>query len=274
MKTFPVALPRARLDIIRFQFCGEKAASCGLKYFWVDTCCIDKSNSTELQHAITSMFRWYRNAARCYVYLSDVSTTGNDLNSQFPQFPWESAFRKSRWFTRGWTLQELLAPGSVEFFSKDGSRLGDKRALVQQIHEVTGIAILALRGTPLSEFSVEERLSWVEQRQTTVEEDRAYCLLGIFNVYLPLIYGEGDNAFSRLKEEIEKSSRRHVFSKLRANNQCFKCGSRNHWQSNCDADPEDVQDFRRHYELCLICGSDEHWVRGCPRRRYLLSMVT
>ena len=106
------------------------------------------------------------------------------------------------------TLQELLTPRSVEFFSREGHRLGEKRTLDRQIHEITGIAILALRGTPLVQFSVEERLSWAENRQTTVEEDRAYCLLGIFNVYLPLIYGEGDNAFCRLKEEIEKSSRR------------------------------------------------------------------
>jgi hypothetical protein len=192
----------------KIHFCGRKAASHGLKYFWVDTCCIDKSSSTELQHAITSMFRWYRDAARCYVYLSDVSIDDCNLNSQFSQFPWESAFRASRWFTRGWTLQELLAPGLVEFFSREGSRLGEKKTLDRQIHEITGIAVLALRGTPVTQFSVEERLSWAENRQTTVEEDRAYCLLGIFNVYLPLIYGEGNNALSRLKEEIEKSSRR------------------------------------------------------------------
>ena len=86
----------------KIRFCGEKAASHGLKYFWVDTCCIDKSSSSELQYAITSMFRWYRDAARCYAYLSDVSIDDCDLNSQF-QFPWESAFRASRWFTRGWT---------------------------------------------------------------------------------------------------------------------------------------------------------------------------
>jgi hypothetical protein len=189
-------------------FCGGKAASYGLKYFWVDTCCIDKSSSAELQHAITSMFGWYRDAAQCYVYLSDVSINDCDLNSQFSQFPWESAFRASRWFTRGWTLQELLAPRVVEFFSREGNQLGDKKKLDRQIYEITGIDILALQGTPLTQFSVEERLSWAKNRQTTVKEDRAYCLLGIFHVYLPLIYGEGDNAFSRLKEEIEKSSRR------------------------------------------------------------------
>jgi hypothetical protein len=192
----------------KIRFCAEKAASHGLKYFWVDTCCIDKSSSAELQQAITSMFRWYRDAARCYVYLSDVSINDCDLDNQLSQLLWESAFRSSRWFSRGWTLQELIAPGLVEFFSREGSRLGDKRTLERQIHEITQIAIPALQGTPLTEFSVEERLSWAENRQTTVQEDRAYCLLGIFNVYLPLIYGEGNNAFSRLREEIEKTSRR------------------------------------------------------------------
>ncbi|KAF2193470.1 HET-domain-containing protein [Zopfia rhizophila CBS 207.26] len=198
---------RRKASYDKIRFCGEKAASHGLKYFWVDTCCIDKSSSAELQYAITSMFRWFRDAARCYVYLSDVSSNDCDLHSQFSQFPWESAFRGSRWFTRGWTLQELLAPASVEFFSREGSRLGDKRTLDRQIHEITGIAIPALRGTPLTQFSVDERFKWAENRQTTVKEDRAYCLLGIFNVYLPLIYGEGDNAFSRLEEEIQKSSK-------------------------------------------------------------------
>ena len=108
---------KAGYDKIRF--CGEQARRDGLQYFWVDTCCIDKSNNNELSEAINSMFRWYRNAAKCYVYLSDVLRPAFDMNDKSNQLPWESAFRKSRWFTRGWTLQELIAPASVEFFSKD-----------------------------------------------------------------------------------------------------------------------------------------------------------
>ena len=120
---------------------------------------------------------------------------------------WESAFRKSRWFTRGWTLQELIAPPSVEFFSSEGKRLGDKKSLERQIHEITGMAVQALQGRALSEFSVDERLSWAEKRETKREEDKAYSLLGIFDIYMPLIYGEGmDNAFRRLREEIDKCS--------------------------------------------------------------------
>lgn len=140
----------------KIRFCGDQAARDGIKYFWVDSCCIDKSSSADVSESINSMFRYYRNAARCYVYLSDVSDNSYDLNGQFYQISWERAFRKSKWFTRGWTLQELLAPQSVEFFSKQGNRLGDKKSLEQQIHEITGIAILALRGIALSQFSILE----------------------------------------------------------------------------------------------------------------------
>ncbi|GKT47881.1 vegetative incompatibility protein HET-E-1 [Colletotrichum spaethianum] len=177
-------------------FCVEQAAKDGLEYSWVDTCCINKSSSAELQEAITTMFAWYRKASRCYVYLSDVSTTQGPL--------WESTFRNSRWFTRGWTLQELIAPTSVEFFSVRGTRLGDKKSLETLIHEITGISHQALRGADMSDFSVTERLSWAENRQTQRKEDKAYSLLGIFGVFMPLIYGEGSNAFIRLQEEIEK----------------------------------------------------------------------
>jgi hypothetical protein len=191
----------------KIRFCEEQARRDGLQYFWVDTCCIDKSNAVELQEAINSMFRWYQNAVRCYVYLSDVSIRKREASDPVIECTWESAFRSSRWFTRGWTVQELLAPGpgSVEFFSREGDRLGDKRTLEQQIHEITGIPITALRGTPLSQFDVEERLLWTETRQTTREEDKAYSMLGIFDVYMPLIYGEGGkNAFRRLRKELGK----------------------------------------------------------------------
>ena len=191
----------------KIRFCGKQADNDGLEYFWVDTCCINKPNHTELSEAITSMFRWYRDAAKCYVYLSDVSIGDHNNNDQSQQ-TWESAFRKSRWFTRGWTLQELLAPVSVEFFSREGKRLRDKKLLEQQIHETTGIPFEALRGSPLSNFSVDERMLWAAKRKTKRKEDKAYSLLGIFDVYMPLMYGEGDNAFSRLKKEIENSSER------------------------------------------------------------------
>ncbi|KAI0428647.1 hypothetical protein F5Y09DRAFT_343467 [Xylaria sp. FL1042] len=185
----------------KIRFCGDLAARDGLKYFWVDTCCIDKTNSTELSEAINSMFRWYKHSAKCYVYLSDV------VKYSPAQSNWKDSFRTSRWHTRGWTLQELVAPDSVEFFSADHQRLGDKKSLERLIHDITGIAISALRGVPLAEFSDIELMSWSANRQTKKEEDRAYCLLGIFRVHMPLIYGEGrESALRRLREVVDKRS--------------------------------------------------------------------
>lgn len=204
---------KSKAGYYKVRFCGEQAASDGLRYFWVDTCCIDKSNNTELSEAINSMFRWYRDAAKCYAYLSDISRLTFDDKNQFSQLPWETAFRESRWFTRGWTLQELIAPASVEFFSREHKRLGDKKSLERQVHEITGIPITALRGSPLSHFTVSERISWAENRETKREEDKAYSLMGIFDIYMVPIYGEGmNNAFRRLQEEIDRSSKGKSFA--------------------------------------------------------------
>ncbi|KAI1614995.1 heterokaryon incompatibility protein-domain-containing protein [Exophiala viscosa] len=199
---------KSKAGYAKIQFCREQARRDGIEYFWVDSCCVDKSNSTELNEAITSMFRWYGSAARCYVFLSDVSARKCDCGGALRV--WESAFRKSRWFTRGWTLQELLAPGSVEFFSREGEPLGDKRSLEQTIHDITTVPREALRDTPPSHFPVPERLRWAKNRNTTRIEDEAYCLLGLFNVFMSPIYGEGENAFVRLKDEIHRSYRREL----------------------------------------------------------------
>ncbi|KAI8948859.1 hypothetical protein F4801DRAFT_591546 [Xylaria longipes] len=188
----------------KIRVCAEQARRHGLRYFWVDTCCIDKSDNIELQIAINSMFRWYRDAKRCYVYLSDVSSTAT-TGAKDSATPWEMAFRDSRWFTRGWTLQELIAPATVEFYSREGIWLGDKQSLEPQLRHITGIPANALRGTHLSDFTIAEREAWVRNRQTTREEDMVYSLLGIFGVYLPLNYGEGRQyAQKRLREEIQK----------------------------------------------------------------------
>ena len=198
----------------KIQFCGDQAERDGLKFFWVNTCCIDKSDSAELQHALNSMFGWYRGATKCYVYLADVSTRQQDISDSpgwkrvvrqgawftrgwtFQELTapaivrffskeserveekrflqqnvsdspgWKLAFRQSRWFTRGWTLQELIAPTIVEFFSKEGLRVGDKKSLEQEIHNITGIPLKALQGDPLSNFSVPERMAWIKRRDT------------------------------------------------------------------------------------------------------------
>ena len=202
---------KAGYDKIRF--CGEQAVRDGLQYFWVDTCCIDKSNNAELSEAINSMFRWYQNAVKCYVYLSDVRRPSVDTNDQSYQRSWESAFRKSIWFTRGWTLQELIAPTCVEFFSKEWEPLGNKKSLERYICEITGIPAKALLGNTLSNFNVAERLSWAENRETTRKEDKAYSLLGIFDVHIPLIYGEGrENAMERLREVIDRKEKGRLCS--------------------------------------------------------------
>jgi hypothetical protein len=201
-KDLIVGTGKNKVGYKKIRFCGKQAVEDGLQFCWVDTCCIDKSSSAELTEAINSMFRWYQEAARCYVYLSDVPVSGSIEGDECSQ-EWIKAFKKSRWFTRGWTLQELIAPKSVEFFSEE-QRLGDKQSLEQTLHEITGIAIQALRGGPMSYFTVDERMSWASKRQTKREEDAVYCLLGIFDIYMPLIYGEGrQKALSRLLKEIK-----------------------------------------------------------------------
>ncbi|KAL5374449.1 hypothetical protein DPSP01_011902 [Paraphaeosphaeria sporulosa] len=192
----------------KIQLCAEQAVRDGLEYFWVDTCCIDKEDYAELAHAINSMFRWYRDAARCYVYLSDVSKAPSNSEDRTDPPLWEFEFRKSEWFSRGWTLQELLAPSMVEFFSCHWEKIGDKASLKRQIREITGIPDSALQGTRLSSFSDYERFSWMERRQTKKAVDRAYALLGIFDVNMMLNYDEGvEGAFRRLQDQIDKLKR-------------------------------------------------------------------
>jgi hypothetical protein len=191
----------------KIEFCRKQAISDNIRYFWVDTCCIDKTNNAELQEAINSMFRWYKNADKCYVYLSDVSTSGNVAADHSFTATWKADFRSSKWFTRGWTLQELIAPKSVEFFSREGGRLGSKESLEEEIHDITKIAVEALRGSPLKAFGIEERMAWTNGRHTKRQEDLAYSLLGIFNVRMWLDYGEGrERAFERLREAFEGPS--------------------------------------------------------------------
>lgn len=187
----------------KIRLCLRQAKKDGLQFAWVDTCCIDRTSSAELSEAINLMFMWYNRAEKCYVYLSDVSSINDAIDNA--ERPWQSQFTSSRWFTRGWTLQELIAPKIVEFFSREGDYLGSKSTLEQQIHEITGIPIAVLRGQPLSQCSIEERMRWTKNRMTTRSEDQAYCLMGIFDVYMPVIYGEGEMAMHRLRTEISRA---------------------------------------------------------------------
>ena len=186
----------------KIEFVRNKAGACGIRYVWVDTCCIDKTNAVELQEAIISMFRWYKEAAECFVYMSDVSMGRSGV--QHSHTSWETNFRQSRWFRRGWTLQELVAPTSVTFFDVDGDRLGTREDLLQLIHEITLIPFTVLRGATLTGYGVNERMLWAAGRATTRPEDMAYSLLGIFGINMPVLYGEGMlEAFDRLHREID-----------------------------------------------------------------------
>lgn len=190
------------ISSIKLQRCCKQAEKDGLGYAWIDTCCIDKTDSVELGEAINSMFRWYRKAFICYAYLSDVPGDDNPRNLG-------SEFRKSRWFKGGWTLQELLAPQSLHFYSSDWRRLGTKGemcAIVETITRISRQFLLSI--AELRDASVAQRMSWAAQRVTTRKEDLAYCLLGIFGVTMSMIYGEGgDQAFFRLQEQIMRTTR-------------------------------------------------------------------
>jgi hypothetical protein len=169
-----------------------------IRYVWVDTCCINKESSAELSEAINSMYRWYQRAAACIVYLSDVDQFDMDL----PQV------RSSRWFTRGWTLQELLAPHYVVFYNSYWTRLGSRVMNSPLISAITGIHSKFLDDqSEIEHASTSEKMSWAAKRETTRSEDVAYCLMGLFDINMPLLYGEGgEKAFLRLQEEILKDS--------------------------------------------------------------------
>ena len=168
----------------------------GYRYLWIDSCCIDKTSSSELSESINSMYQWYALADICYAFLADVPA-GDDHRAR------GSHFRRSRWFTRGWTLQELVAPLGVVFFAKDWTGIGSKVILGDLIAEITKIDYNALlRVEPLETFSVAQRFSWASGRETTRVEDQAYSLLGMFDINMPTLYGEGERAFRRLQEEI------------------------------------------------------------------------
>jgi len=161
------------------------------QHCWIDTCCIDKSSSAELSEAINSMFRWYKGAGVCLVYLADLRSSHSD------------DLAPCRWFTRGWTLQELIAPEEVLFYNFDWEYVGSKKDLVNGLSRITGISKQALLDAELlPRFPVAARMSWASSRQTTRVEDRAYCLMGLFDVNMPMLYGEGEKAFLRLQQEI------------------------------------------------------------------------
>ncbi|CZR50162.1 uncharacterized protein PAC_00034 [Phialocephala subalpina] len=212
--------------------CCLRAAQDGHRYAWIDTCCIDKRSSAELSEAINSMFKWYQNAQVCYVYLVDVLSSDSDPSPEVN----DDAFSKSRWFTRGWTLQELIAPRCIQFFGQDWTLIGTKGLhtdstqnapennpssdpFLLKLTKITGVREEVLRD-PLAvrRTSVAQRMSWAARRQTTREEDIAYALMGLFGINMPILYGEGQQkAFKRLQFEIIKSSPDQSIFAWRAN---------------------------------------------------------
>lgn len=186
---------------------AKLAVASSLDWLWVDTVCIDKTNSVELYEAINSMYTWYQDSAVCYAFLNDVS----DMDTTDPEF--ERQITESKWFTRGWTLQELIAPKQLDFYSKNWNRLGSKLEgrLSDLVSERAGIDKSYLcREKDLSEASIAHKMSWMSKRTTSRIEDSAYCMLGIFDISMPLLYGEGKRAFVRLQEELLRSYYDHT----------------------------------------------------------------
>ncbi|EEU35568.1 uncharacterized protein NECHADRAFT_17698, partial [Fusarium vanettenii 77-13-4] len=204
----------------------KRARQDNLDYIWVDTCCIDKSSSAELSEAINSMFKWYKESASCYVFMDDVTLQGDGVMGNFDE---------SRWFTRGWTLQELIAPHGLIFFDRHWKYMCSRDEIASRLERVTGITQSILRRrhilppaetshrydyrskcpgcgqidevkTDLAEEPISIKMKWAAKRRTTRPEDTSYCLLGLFDINMPLLYGEGENAFGRLQGEILKKS--------------------------------------------------------------------
>jgi Heterokaryon incompatibility protein (HET) len=220
----------------KIQKTREEASASDIDWVWIDTCCINKESSAELSEAINSMYKWYQNAKICYAYMFDVVwaaensdiTVGHDLSyaaepdadspglslntmttmeAAISNVTNATSFQNSSWFSRGWTLQELLAPRTIKFFDSGWNFIGMKAELVSYIAERSGIDAGFIEARiALEQASVAEKMSWVSRRQTTREEDMAYCLLGIFDVNMPLLYGEGKKAFMRLQLEIIRKS--------------------------------------------------------------------
>jgi len=203
-----LSIASSKKGFAKIQGACKRATKDNLDYIWVDTNCIDKTSSAELSEAINSMFAWYRDASVCYAYLADAPdpapkvSTDHELAAKAKTHFW-----KSKWFTRGWTLQELLAPQNVIFFSTSWVQLGTKEDFHAVLTSTTGIECGYLTGSvAIWQASLAERMSWMSKRVTTRVEDMAYCMLGLFEINMPLLYGEGSRAFLRLQEEILKAT--------------------------------------------------------------------
>lgn len=205
--------PTRRAEYSKIASIRAVAAAHGFDYVWIDTCCIDKMSSAELSEAINSMFRWYQESTMCYAHLADVESSGPGLFADLPSADRIAIYHElaaSRWFTRGWTLQELIAPPMMIFLNSAGEEIGTKPHLGPVISKITRIPEVILQGADLETASIAQCMSWAAHRKTTRPEDIAYCLMGLFGISMPMLYGEGQMAFIRLQEEIIKVSSDHT----------------------------------------------------------------
>lgn len=203
---------RDKRGYIKIRRTCKQAIEHDIPYVWVDTCCIDKKSSAEVAEAVNSMWQWYYDAKLCYVYLYDVPRLCPELRDtdNHTDRPWYNQFARSEWWSRGWTLQELLASRDAMFYGEDWGFLGRKSKLHRTISRITGIDLGALEDREtLGEYMIARKLSWAAGRKTTRLEDRAYSLLGLFGISLPLMYGEGNGAFVRLQEELVRTTTDH-----------------------------------------------------------------
>ncbi|KAI1157011.1 HET-domain-containing protein [Nemania diffusa] len=207
-----------RKGYAKVKHCCFVARTSGFDYVWIDTCCIDKTSTAELSEAINSMYSWYIQAEVCYAYLADMPSYRADHLADG-----HSRLKQSKWFTRGWTLQELIAPSKVVFLDYEWKEFGTKSSLQQSISHITGIPVRILsEDDDLETASIAQRMSWAANRKTSRPEDQAYCLMGLFGINMPLLYGEGKMAFVRLQEEIMKVSDDHSIFAWTSKDRCIR----------------------------------------------------
>jgi hypothetical protein len=252
--------------------CCEVVRSHGFEWTWIDTACIDKRSSAELSEAINSMYAWYERAERCYAYLSDLAppTNRND------EAEITAAFSRSAWFRRGWTLQELLAPRVVIFLDERYGVIGHKKVhtedvkgelreykgpgpkLNSAISSASGVPFFYLTTGRIHDATIAQRMSWASQRTTTRPEDEAYCLLGILEVNMPLLYGEGHGAFRRLQEElIRRSNDQSIFAWWRERQ--FRPTRQNFLTGVLARSPRDFKDSGKVHTLPRSVPSPRHY---------------
>ena len=183
----------------------EQAKRDRYEWLWMDTCCIDKRNSAELSEAINSMYRWYEKSGVCYAYLHDLTDKIFPAEPDAQKYPNSNGWPE--WFSRGWTLQEMIAPRDVQFFNKSWQFIGIKTKLAPILAKITRVPEHILTdGVRSTRPCVAQIISWAADRTTTRVEDRAYSLLGLLDVNMPMLYGEGKKAFHRLQLEIIRMS--------------------------------------------------------------------